>query len=370
MRRAVRRCGTGVIMATIKEIAKACHVSVATVSNILNDKPGASENTREMVLKVAREMDYMPNYMAKNLKTKNSRSIGVIAEDMTIFSIPDIIDGITEYCEEVDYQILLTNLRLYKKCNDTYYGRTDFYGIVQQEIKKLMAKQVEGIIYVTAHERVIRCIPEDLPIPAVMAYGYTRSGKVPSVVVDDEHGALDIVNHLIENGHEKIGVITGKADSLHMQARLIGYQKALLNHKILYDPELVKTGDWTRPAGYMYTDELLEKGVTAIFCMNDLMAGGVYDRLDELGLKIPQDISITGYDNRELSSYYKPPLTTITLPLHDIGYRAGEVMIGLLEKEIPEQKTEAVYQVKCQRLLRKSVRNISQGQKSSNGTSS
>ena len=119
-----------------------------------------------------------------------------------------------------------------------------------------------------------------------------------------------------------------------------------------------------------YTDELLEKGVTAIFCMNDLMAGGVYDRLDELGLKIPQDISITGYDNRELSSYYKPPLTTITLPLHDIGYRAGEVMIGLLEKEIPEQKTEAVYQVKCQRLLRKSVRNISQGQKSSNGTSS
>ena len=187
-----------------------------------------------------------------------------------------------------------------------------------------MAKQVEGIIYVTAHERVIRCIPEDLPIPAVMAYGYTRSGKVPSVVVDDEHGALDIVNHLIENGHEKIGVITGKADSLHMQARLIGYQKALLNHKILYDPELVKTGDWTRPAGYMYTDELLEKGVTAIFCMNDLMAGGVYDRLDELGLKIPQDISITGYDNRELSSYYKPPLTTITLPLHDIGYRAGD----------------------------------------------
>ena len=111
MRRAVRRCGTGVIMATIKEIAKACHVSVATVSNILNDKPGASENTREMVLKVAREMDYMPNYMAKNLKTKNSRSIGVIAEDMTIFSIPDIIDGITEYCEEVDYQILLTKLK-------------------------------------------------------------------------------------------------------------------------------------------------------------------------------------------------------------------------------------------------------------------
>ena len=79
----------------------------------------------------------------------------------------------------------------------------------------------------------------------------------------------------------RLGVITGKAGQPSYAARLIGYQKALLNHKILYDPELVKTGDWTRPAGYMYTDELLEKGVTAIFCMNDLMAGGVYDYVNE-----------------------------------------------------------------------------------------
>ena len=101
-------------MATIKEIAKACKVSVATVSNILNEKPGASEATRELVLKTAEKMEYTPNYVAKHLKMKNTRSIGVIVEDMTIFSVPDIVDGITEYCEEVDYQILLTNLRLYK----------------------------------------------------------------------------------------------------------------------------------------------------------------------------------------------------------------------------------------------------------------
>ena len=92
-------------MATIKEIAKACGVSVATVSNILNKKPGASEATRNLVLKTAKEMNYMPNYVAKNLKARNTRSIGVIAEDMTIFSIPDIIDGITEYCEKVKCQI-------------------------------------------------------------------------------------------------------------------------------------------------------------------------------------------------------------------------------------------------------------------------
>lgn len=345
-------------MATIKEVAEACKVSVATVSNILNGKPGASEATRKFVLKTAEKMEYTPNYVAKHLKMRNTRSIGVIVEDMTIFSIPDIVDGITDYCQKVDYQILLTNLRLFKKYDDKYYNRDDYFGIVKQEIRKLMAKQVEGIIYVTAHERIMHCIPDDLQIPAVMAYGYTQSGKVPSVVVDDEHGAYEVVQYLIEQGHSRIGVITGKTDSLHMQARLLGYQKALRDKGILYNPELVCNGDWTREAGYRYTDELLDKEVTAIFCMNDLMAGGVYDRTEERNIKIPEKISVVGYDNRELSSYYKPPLTTITLPLHDIGYRAAEVMIDMLDKKIQPQDEELVYQIPCSRLIRKSVKSL------------
>lgn len=345
-------------MATIKEIAKACNVSIATVSNILNGKPGASEATRSLVLKTVEKMDYTPNYVAKNLKMKNTRSIGVIAEDMTIFSIPDIIDGITEYCQEIDYQILLTNMRLFKKYNDVYYSKEDYYGLVKQEIRKLMAKQVEGIIYVTAHERIMHCIPDNLPIPAVMAYGYTQSGKVPSVVVDDEHGAYEAVQYLIGQGHRRIGVITGKSDSLHMQARLVGYQKALRDNGLLYEPELVYYGDWNRETGYKGAGVLFERKVTAIFCMNDIMAGGVYDWADEMKKKIPEEISVVGYDNRELSSYYKPPLTTITLPLHDIGYRAAEVMIEMLDGKISSQKEELVYQMPCHRLVRKSVQEL------------
>ena len=345
-------------MATIKEIAKACNVSIATVSNILNGKPGASEATRSLVLKTVEKMDYTPNYVAKNLKMKNTRSIGVIAEDMTIFSIPDIIDGITEYCQEIDYQILLTNMRLFKKYNDVYYSKEDYYGLVKQEIRKLMAKQVEGIIYVTAHERIMHCIPDNLPIPAVMAYGYTQSGKVPSVVVDDEHGAYEAVQYLIGQGHRRIGVITGKSDSLHMQARLVGYQKALRDNGLLYEPELVYYGDWNRETGYKGAGVLFERKVTAIFCMNDIMAGGVYDWADEMKKKIPEEISVVGYDNRELSIYYKPPLTTITLPLHDIGYRAAEVMIEMLDGKISSQKEELVYQMPCHRLVRKSVQEL------------
>lgn len=343
-------------MATIKEIAKACKVSVATVSNILNDKPGASEATRELVLKTAKKMDYMPNYVAKNLKMKNTRSIGVIVEDMTIFSIPDIVDGITEYCEEVDYQILLVNLRLYKKFDDTYYQKDDFYGDVVKEIKNLMAKQVEGIIYVTAHERVMHCIPENLPIPAVMAYGFTESAKIPSVVVDDMHGTYDIIKHLIENGHRKIGVITGKKNSLHVQERLLGYQTALRDYEIFYDPDIIYWGDWSRESGYDYAEQLLEKKVTAIFCMNDIIAAGVYDKMQDLGMKIPEDISVIGYDNRELSAYCRPALTTVGLPLHGVGYKAAEVMIELLEGETEPLETELIYRIPCSGLFRKSVK--------------
>ena len=221
-----------------------------------------------------------------------------------------------------------------------------------------MQKQVEGIIYVAAHERPILCIPENLPIPAVMAYGYSRTPKVPSVVVDDCHGAYEITKYLIENGHTRIGVIMGKADSIHAQSRLVGYQEALFDSGILYSPGFVTEGDWNRESGYEGITKLLAKGITAVFCMNDLMAGGVYDRLAELGMTVGEDLSVVGYDNRELSSYYNPPLTTIDLPLHDIGYRASEIMIEMLEgREISEE--ESVCAVECTRRIRKSVKDIS-----------
>ncbi|MCL2865800.1 MAG: LacI family transcriptional regulator [Lachnospiraceae bacterium] len=341
-------------MATIKEIAKLCNVSVATVSNIINNKPNVSMATRQKVMKTMDELDYTPNYVAKNLKMQATRSIGVIAEDMTVFSIPDIIDGITQHCEEEDYQILLFNLRLFKKFQDSYFYTTDFYGKVHQEIRDLMAKQVEGIIYVTAHEREISCIPKNLSIPAVMAYGYSGDVKVPSVVMDDEEGSYQLTKYLIQQGHRKLGVITGKHDSIHLKARLDGYKRALKEAKIPYNQNLLAKGDWQRESGYDGTDILLKQGATVIFSMNDIMAGGVYDRLDELKMKVGKDISVAGFDGQELSEYYRPALTTVKLPLHEIGYRASEIMQGLLHKE-KRDKQEGIHPIKCKLLIRDSV---------------
>lgn len=352
-------------MVTIKEIAKECNVSIATVSNILNGKPNASEKTRKRVLQAAEKLNYTPNTIAKNLKLKKTRTIGVIAEDITVFCAPAIIDGITSCCEEKGYHILLTNLRLYKKYEDTYYTDTFFFGIVEKEIKELLSNQVDGIIYVTSHERFLSCLPRELTVPACMAYGYSQSEKYPSVVVDDKKGACSLINYLAEMGHKLIGVIMGKENSIHTHDRLLGYQKALYNHNICFDPEFVVEGDWTRESGYRNTDYLLGKGVSAIFCMNDIMAGGVYDRLSEKGIVPGRDISVVGYDNRELSNYYSPPLTTIELPLSDLGYRACRVVIDMIEgkerKKVENEQRSSKVKIEretCRLLIRKSVVNL------------
>lgn len=345
-------------MPTIKEIAKISGVSVATVSNIINEKGKVSEETRIRVQKVIEEMNYTPNSVAKNLKTKNSRCIGVIAEDMTVFALPDIIDGITEYCEKEDYQILLVNLRLYKKFEDTYYQSDRYGAIVQREIYKLLSKQVEGIIYVAAHERLINVLPQQLPVPMVVAYSYTTQKGIPSVMVSDEQGARELVKYLIAMGHRRIGVIAGKKDSMHTRSRLEGYQRALFEGNVLYDPDLVVYGDWERPSGYRNTDYLLEKNVTAIFCMNDFMAGGAYDRLDERKRKVGKDIAVVGYDNRKMAGYEKPPLTTMGLPLHDIGYRASEIIIELMKQDEKAEAESSIAYVDCKAFIRDSVNRI------------
>lgn len=187
-----------------------------------------------------------------------------------------------------------------------------------------------------------------------VAYGFTNKPEIPSVVVADVKGARDLVHYLVSCGHKRIGVIAGKKDSMHTQSRLEGYQRALFEGNVLYDPELVVYGEWDRESGYRNTDILIEKKVTAIFCMNDFMAGGAYDRLDELGYKVGSNMAVVGYDNREMACYEKPALTTMGLPLHDIGYCASEVIIRMLKKE--ECSVEnGIYYVDCIPFIRDSV---------------
>jgi LacI family transcriptional regulator len=343
---------------TLKEIAQLCDVSTTTVSNILNGKPKVSEDTRRRVLDVVKQTGYQPNFFAQGIRKQKTRFIGIIVEDLSQFTIPPIVEAIMAYCEDHNYRTLLINMRLYDKWQDTWYNdEKKLQSVLQPSIQELLSIKVDGIMYVAGHSRVINCFPDDFNIPAIVVYAFSKSNMFPSVVIDDEKGAYDITKYLVSMGHKKIGLIAGTADNLHTQKRSLGFQKALYEEHILFNPYGVRYGDWERASGYKETEQLLKEDITAIFCMNDLMAAGAYDYLYEHNLVVGQDISLVGFDNNEISAYIRPNLTTNDIPLKEIGKKSAEIILGMLDNntdiEIPE-----IIKIPCQMVIRKSVKRL------------
>lgn len=341
-------------MTTIREIAAACNVSTATVSNILNGNGKASEKTRMLVLDKARELKYTPNLLAKNLRMQKTNTLGVLIEDMKVFHVPYVVSGITEYCENAGYSQLSIDLRLCSKLGNNYYAKKEFYDIVQNGISELLSKQVDGLIYITSHERVLKCIPKEIGIPAIMVYGYTHSSRFPSLVINDRKGAYDAVSLLIRKGHRRIGVITGEADSIHSQLRLEGYREALEEAGISEDPVLIAYGGWCRKAGYLGAEALWDKGISAVFCMSDEIAGGVYDFLHSHSIRPGKDLAIVGYDDREFASYLFPALTTVRMPLSELGKKACEILIDDIDNP-KEENIVRTYEAEPTLIQRDSV---------------
>ncbi|WP_243662776.1 LacI family DNA-binding transcriptional regulator [Hydrogenispora ethanolica] len=340
----------------IKEISKLAQVSTATVSNVLNNSPKVAQATRERVLRVIRETQYRPSTIAKSLKVKRTNLIGVISEDITVFNTPEIINGIDEYTENHGFHIILNNLRLYQRLGNHYADTAKYRNFIAEAVQILLSRQVDGIIYIGAHSRDISGIIEHLPVPIVYTYCYSAGAEDYAVNYDDEAAAYDAIQYLIDAGHRKIGVISGLYDSLQSQARFKGYQRALLDYKLLFNPAYLKAGDWERESGHALGKELLTlpDPPTAIFAMNDLMAGGVIDAANELGIAVPEGVSLIGFDNRECSKFFAPPLTTMALPLNEMGKQAVQILMNRIVG--PQSATDAHDdRLKCTLVERQSV---------------
>jgi DNA-binding LacI/PurR family transcriptional regulator len=340
-------------MSTIKEIASKANVSIATVSKVLNGRGGASEQTAAEILDIARQMNYTPNIFAKNLKNGQTKTIGIITEDLTVFNTPEIVDGIDDCCDQNDYHYILGNLRLNKRFGNNFFETNLHHQIISSTFNTMLSKQVEGIIYVGCHNHEIHYLPEDLKIPLVCAYCYSSNKSVPSVIYDDKKAAFDATELLINNGHKSIGLISGLPDSIHAQNRLLGYQEALYQNSILYNPKLVVYGDWERESGYRLCKQLIDSHVTAIFSQNDVMACGVIDYCNETGLTIGPELSLIGFDNKEISTVCRPKLSTVSLPLFVIGQKATEIVLNILNRS----DTNPVHQLKieCNVIKRQSI---------------
>lgn len=326
-------------MATIKEIAKECNVSIATVSNILNHKGKVSEETRQMVLQKVEKMNYVPNVAAKKLKQRAAKTIGIITEDLTVFNAPEIVDGIDEYLEGHGYNFLLSNLRIYKKYGSGFAYHDEFKSHLAEELGIMRANQVEGIIYVSSHSRDLSGIlAQDSSMPVVVVYGFAKERNIPSVVFHDEEAAYMVVRRLLEQETDRVGIIAGDWNSLHTSERLLGCQKAMYEKGVLYNPKLVYYGDWSRESGYLAAAELLGQGVRVLFSMNDNMAMGIYDYAGENGLSVGKDILIGGIGS-QFGNILRPKLTTVEMPLFEMGRKAGEIILGAVEGAVPLEGT-------------------------------
>jgi len=339
---------------TIKEIAKLCNVSTATVSNVINGKNKAGHETTKRILDMVEKTGYHPNYIAKGLRTQSTTMIGVIVEDITQFHTPNIIDGIMQGCEKNGYNVILENMRLYSRWQGDWFDNPEKYQeALQPALKELERIKVDGIIYVAGHGRRITQLHQNEKTPMVMAYAFPGDPQIPSVVIDDKKGAYDMTKHLLSKGHKRIGVIAGEQENFHTIMRMEGYQMALSEEGISYNPNIIEYERWERSAGFRAASKMISGGVTAIFCMSDIIAGGVYDYMSEQGIVIGKDMALVGYDNRDIAEYMAPGLTTMALPLYGIGLESAEKLIAILKGEPLEAHFEQ--RIGCSLIERKSV---------------
>lgn len=348
-------------MPTIYEVAKLAGVSPGTVSNVLNHSGKVAKDTEERILQVIQELNYVPNKMAQGLKTNNSKNIFVIAEDIRAFPAPNIIDGISEYSYETGYNLTLYNLRIHPKVRGFNYsdfaGSEAFHEAIDTAVQQARAINASGVLYVSIYPRDIENILPDMGIPYAFCYSYSHGDQF-CVNCDDFGGGKMATNYLISMGHRKIGLICGVFDSLPTHKRLLGYQTALMEHNLPHIPKYVQAGaSWSYEDGYQSCKELLSlpDPPTAIFAMSDVMAQGAIHAAQDMGLRVPEDLSVHGYDRIEYLEYTRPALTTIEMPLKEIGRKGAEVIIKLIEKKPPRNHSILVG---CSHVARGSVKKL------------
>lgn len=316
-------------MATIREISEKAKVSIATVSKVLNGKKGVSQETIDNVMAIAHDLNYRPNLNARSLKKGQSRTLGVITEDLTVFNTPEIVDGISAYCESNDYHYILGNMRFNKRYGN-HPNAEECSKLVHSQVDTMLSKQVDGIIYIGCHSRAIVPIRIYNEIPFVCTYCYSTNPNIPSVLYDDQKAAYEATQLLIDRGHRDIGVIAGQAESMHTTNRILGYQEALYANSIPYNPKFTLNGDWEKDKGYELSGELIKAGVTAIFAHNDIMAAGAIEYCNRHGILIGKDIALMGFDDREIATACHPTLSTVSLPLFEMGQTAAKLMLDML----------------------------------------
>ena len=332
-------------MITIHDVAERAGVSIATVSNVINKTKKVSPATASKVQDALKELNYVPNSMAKSLKTNTYNSIGVIAEEISSFNTPPIIDAICAYFDLHGYTVTLCNLRSYSHSEyDT--------ALLRSSLNLLEASRARGIIYVGANSGNVSHIRHLIQLPVVFAY-CTASPEDHTITYDNFSAAKMAAQLLVRRGHRRIGLITGSLDQEFVHQRIIGFRAAMVDARLTLPPSFITAGDWSYELSYEQACRLLSMPdrPTAIFAMNDPMSCAVIAAAHQCHLRIPEDLSVIGFDDRSCSAYSYPSITTLHIPLYDIGDLAARSLLRMLSGE----KIDMDQQLPCSLVERNSV---------------
>lgn len=324
----VKKLGQKPEVVTLKAVAQYLGLTPGTVSAVLNDSPSARsipQETKNRIRAAAKELNYRPNFFARTLRNKRTYTIGVIAEEIGDSYSSPIISGIEQYLRKRDYFFL------------TVVHRHD--PVLLSRYSQLLSERgVEGIITVDT------TVQEAPTVPTVAIAGHKKLKGVTNIVLDHQRAAVIALNHLKELRHERVAFMRGNPLSSDANDRWEAICQVAAQIGMNIDPDLIvqiDTDDPTPMLGYPFTKQLLarQKPFTALFAYNDISAIGAIRAIQEQGLRVPQDISVMGFDDIQGAAFHTPSLTTVRQPLNRMGEVAAQTLLERIEgkKEYPAE---------------------------------
>jgi len=310
---------------TIRDVARSAGVSVSTVSRVLNSKVDVAEETMDRVRAVIDELGYASSLAARGMRSHRTNLIGLVVSDVASTYVQAILRGANRFISKIDYDLIIyTN------------GRSWRVGNAELEVRYvtlLNGSIADGTIVVTPTAHNFQ-----RGVPLVIIDPNDENPDILSIIATNREGALEAMKYLLDLGHRRIGHITGRLDLVSGKQRLSGYMDGLESAGIAYDASLVSEGDYTLETTLVCAKQLLEMAEppSAIFAGNDMSAMAVYQVAQEMGIRIPDQLSVIGFDNLPESIYCIPSLTTVDQNVETMGFIATELLMQVVRGETPE----------------------------------
>lgn len=331
--------------ATISRVANEAGVSTQTVSRVVNNRPDVSPETRKRVQQVIAQLGYQPSAIARSLVSKRTHTLGLITADFSDYFFTQVIAGAEVEARRHGYFFMLCSTE--RNPNDE-----------PEYIRLLAERHVDGMLFArpsteSDNRHLVDLLRAEVP---VVTTAYHLPGIALTVVdVDNVDGARQAARCLVASGRRRIAMIKGPARWKSVADRLEGYTLALQEAGLAGDPSLVAEGDWSYESGYRALGELLARGqpFSGLFAQNDRMAIGAIRALREAGRRVPEDVSVVGYDDIPVAEFFDPPLTTIRQPMREVGETAARLLIQVIEEGRAVQgqevllKTELIRRGSC-----------------------